>query len=769
MRRMAATATRSPARQGLSDFRSATEARLGDTPPGAAALGVGLAIVVLYAMFASGAIDIPDETRLQVGVALLSLATLAGVLFGRGLRVAGVPGAGLGIVLLAGFAAWSALSIAWSISPDQSWLWANRAIAYTLVAWLALALGSSLPRAPERVAGGFLAIATFVSLYALAGKVIPWVEVPGLFDLNTAEQFARLRAPIDYWNALGMVMVLAIPIALRGATAWDWPVRFRVASAAALVPLALTLILTYSRGGLIALAVAVAVLVWAGPDRTALFVTFVGGLLAAAPATIFALTRDSLTDDNVPVGDRDVDGLILGVLILIGIVLAVRLAAWVADNRERLVLGPHGRRLVLRGSLAAVVAVVLGLVVAAGVSDRGLTGTVSHQWDEFTTAKEDKTTDASRVLQANSGNRWVWWMEALGAWSDRPLVGHGAGSFPLLHRQYRDDLTQVKQPHSVPLEFLSETGLIGGLLVLGGLLLLAGLATVGMLARPPGLDRAFAAAMLAALAGFGLHMWIDWDWDIPAVMLPVMIFLGVLVARPPTQSEYPVAAPGIGTRAIVFGIGCVAAGLIAVSAILPWYSSKLTNDALSLASTNTEPNLKEAARKAALAKRLNPFTIQPLLAEASVLERGNQGAAAYDSLVEAVKLQPANSTTWLRLSRLEFLLDKPGAATSSALTALSLDPSTLLTGGGFVLQLVRNDPARSASVAGTPLPVKVITVPVLPATPATPGGGGGGPAAPAPTAPTPTPTPAPEGGGGGGDDGGGGGGGGGGEPFRLEG
>ena len=54
--------------------------------------------------------------------------------------------------------------MAWSISPDQSWLWANRAIAYTLVALLALALGSSLPRAQERVAAGFLGIATLVSL-----------------------------------------------------------------------------------------------------------------------------------------------------------------------------------------------------------------------------------------------------------------------------------------------------------------------------------------------------------------------------------------------------------------------------------------------------------------------------------------------------------------------------------------------------------------------------------------------------------------------------
>src|SRR5690242_8951202 len=122
MPRMAATATRPAA----GEFGSRVRAGLGDTPPSAAALGAGLAIAVVYAMFASGAIDIPQETRLQVGIALLSLAALGALLFGRGLRIAGVPGAGIGIALLAGFAAWTALSITWSISPDQSWLWANR-------------------------------------------------------------------------------------------------------------------------------------------------------------------------------------------------------------------------------------------------------------------------------------------------------------------------------------------------------------------------------------------------------------------------------------------------------------------------------------------------------------------------------------------------------------------------------------------------------------------------------------------------------------------
>ena len=168
---MAATGTRSvftsPPRGHL---RAAVRERVPRAPM---ALGAGLAVAVLYAMFANGAIGIPQESRLQVGVAVLAFASLAALLYGRGLRVAGGPLALPGIALLAGFAAWSGLSITWSIAPDESWLELNRAIAYTLVAGLALALGSSLPRAAERVALAYLGIATLAAAYALGGKLFP--------------------------------------------------------------------------------------------------------------------------------------------------------------------------------------------------------------------------------------------------------------------------------------------------------------------------------------------------------------------------------------------------------------------------------------------------------------------------------------------------------------------------------------------------------------------------------------------------------------------
>ena len=222
---------------------------------------------MLYAAFANGSIGIPEESRLQVAVALISLATLGALLYGSGLRVQASPAAGWGVALLVAFAGWAALSITWSIAPDESWLEANRALSYALVAGLGIVLGSSLPRAAERVGLALLAIATVIALYALGGKLFPWLHVGGVIDLNHTDRFSRLRAPLDYWNALGLVCVVAVPLAMRAVVELRYRPAARVAAAMALVLLLTTLALTYSRGGLIVLVAAAALTIALGPER----------------------------------------------------------------------------------------------------------------------------------------------------------------------------------------------------------------------------------------------------------------------------------------------------------------------------------------------------------------------------------------------------------------------------------------------------------------------------------------------------------------------
>ncbi len=219
-------------------------------------LGVALAGLVAWALFSEGATSLEDGAGLQIVLCAMALVTLAGLLFSPRVHLRAPVQALAGLGLLVLFAAWSGVSIGWSVAPDLSWVQLNRWAAYALVVALALVLGSSLRRAPERTAIAFLIVATAVAAYALGGKVAPWLSIPGLIDLDQTADFSRLRAPLGYWNALGLVCVLAAPVAVRTAADPEASVRRRTFSLVSLVLLLVTLGLTYSRGGILALLLA---------------------------------------------------------------------------------------------------------------------------------------------------------------------------------------------------------------------------------------------------------------------------------------------------------------------------------------------------------------------------------------------------------------------------------------------------------------------------------------------------------------------------------
>src|SRR5438874_1361690 len=159
----------------------------------AQALLLALVAACAYAAFAHGAVAIPEETRLQVGLAALSVAAAACWLGWRGLSLSASRTAWWGVGLLVGFAAWCALSLLWSVMPDRTWGEVNRAISYVLVLVLAMAVGSSARFAIERLALGVLAVVVLVAAYAFGGKVLPGVNIHPLFDLNHAAGIAPLR------------------------------------------------------------------------------------------------------------------------------------------------------------------------------------------------------------------------------------------------------------------------------------------------------------------------------------------------------------------------------------------------------------------------------------------------------------------------------------------------------------------------------------------------------------------------------------------------
>src|SRR5215210_2976342 len=348
---MATTATR-PASVAPGEGIRALGGTIG--PPAPAALGVALALAILYAAFAGGAGDVVDGSRLQVGIAAISLGAVAALLFG-GLRAAARPPAVAALGLLVAFAAWSGLSIAWSVAPGESWVELNRTIVYALAVGLGILLGASLPRARERVAVGYLVLATLVALYALGGKALPWVELPGIFDLNHSERIARLNEPLGYWNALAMFLVLGVPLALRSALAAERSRLARAAAVASLVLLLTAIVLTYSSGGLVVLAAAFALQAALAHDRPRLLLVAGAALVGCAPAALAGLLLGDLTEAGVAELARANGGAVFLVLLLLGAAGAALLAnLGLRDERTRAASRTSG--------LVALAACVLALV-----------------------------------------------------------------------------------------------------------------------------------------------------------------------------------------------------------------------------------------------------------------------------------------------------------------------------------------------------------------------------------------------------------------------
>src|SRR4029079_4079105 len=155
------------------------------------------------------------------------------------------------LAALTGFAIWTLASAMWTVDLTKTVLDAQ------LVALYPLALGTALLVA-SRLTTDLLAMSTLAGMgaicaYALSGRLFP--DVVGF--PNDPDASGRLYAPIGYWNGLAAFAALTVVLAI-GVVASRRGFAIRAGAAVAVLAGIATLFLTFSRGGLLALAVGVA-------------------------------------------------------------------------------------------------------------------------------------------------------------------------------------------------------------------------------------------------------------------------------------------------------------------------------------------------------------------------------------------------------------------------------------------------------------------------------------------------------------------------------
>ncbi|HEY2637761.1 MAG TPA: hypothetical protein VGI54_10255, partial [Solirubrobacteraceae bacterium] len=325
------------------------------TRTGVAVAGGLAAAILLLALGAQGGTNLSGETYADVGVTFGGSALVVAAL----LR-APVPRrawGGLTLGLFVALAAWTAASIGWSVSPDDSLLEAARTLSYVA----AFAGGAALARlAPQHWRALLVAIAlgtTAVAIFALLSKVFPG-------SVGGDDFFARLRAPFGYWNAIGLMAALGFPACLWLGTRRDGHGALGALAFPAAGLLLLTVLLSVSRGALLALAIGLVLWFAYVPLRLRSVVVLVPAALFAGLVTAWAFARPALSHDGVDTAYRSVAGHQLGMLLL-ALVVVLGVAGLIV--RFSLAFGPldgAARRRAGTAVLAAIALVVLvGLTV----------------------------------------------------------------------------------------------------------------------------------------------------------------------------------------------------------------------------------------------------------------------------------------------------------------------------------------------------------------------------------------------------------------------
>lgn len=537
------------------------------------------------------------------------------------------------------FILWSALAMLWSESPSDTPLEVERLLVYAGAAVVVKAMVRRR-HVPFLVAGLWAAMAG-VCAYALATRLFP--------EHFKAQSYGglRLSTPIGYWNGLGLVAVMAALLAV--ALAARVPSRAVRALAAGSVPaLLLTLYLTFSRGAWLALGLGLVVLFAVDRRRVHLLAVAVPPAVVTALLIWRASRQDALTRSGATAAAASHAGHHLAVVVAAAVVACAIASLGLAELERRLQVP----RLVSRAAGSLAIAVVLAATAGVFVH-YGSPVTLAHRAYRSISSSPPATHGNlnNRLFSLSSNGRLAQWRVAIHAFERHPLLGTGPGSYQQEWYAHRPGNWTVQDAHSLYLETLGETGIVG--LVLLATALAAPLALLGRARREP-----LAAGAVAAYIAYLAHAAVDWDWELSGVTLAALLCAGALLAAGRSDSR----AGRWRSLPIMLGTVVTVAAFAGLAGNLAMSASK--QDAIA-------GNYAKAASEARRARFLAPWSATPWQLLGDAQSGLGQQTAAVQSLQTAVSKESGDWQLWLDLAEKSY----DTSVTRDAITAAErLDP-----------------------------------------------------------------------------------------------
>ena len=711
------------------------------------------AILCYVSFLAGGGLNLSPMTTVEMTLTIGSGVIVAAAVLLAPERVLGLRfGRAYGswpAGLLVAFTAMTALSVVWSVQPDDSFKDAGRMLAYSGVFGASVALARAIPARWPAMLGGLILAAVAVCGYALLTKVFP-----GQFDAN--DIYARLRAPYSYWNAIGLT-------AAMGAIGCLW-LGARRAGHALLSALAypamglmlLTLMLAYSRGALFALAIGLALWFCIVPLRLRGAAVLLSGAVVAGGVVAWDFSTRALSSENVALGARTTAGHQLGALLAAMLILLTLagLAIGFCTGRRAPSVATRRRAGALLLSVLALAIVAFAGALAA--SHRGLTGSISHGFHTLTDPNAQVTNTPGR-LTAVASVRARYWNEALKVLKAHPALGAGAEGYATARLRYRTAPIEVRHAHGYLVQTLADLGLVGLALTLA--LLLAWMAAAGRCTHPfnrrwtgwralrgwrpirssiggaagdpapravspagrPGWrhspapytpERIGMLSMLCLVVVFGIHSLADWTWYVPGDACVALLCAGWLAGRGPlAHAEAGLGAPDppvphgvrkLGPlRADPQSVGIAAAAVIAalLAAWAQWQPQRSVDASQqALALLARDPRGANDAAQAAVAR--DPLSVQALFTLSTVQQATGHAALARATLQRAVRLQPSNPQTWLSLGEYDLFSDRSriGAAERGRVALSELEAAIYLNPESISPELIARGNSEAITI-----------------------------------------------------------------------
>ena len=665
-------------------------------------------------------------------------AQIASIVVAAGLGIAAVrvcaPGRAWGVASLGLFAALAALtllSISWSVQPDNTWLDGNLTLSYLAAFGGGLALARMAPDRWAAIIGAVIVLTVVVSGYALLAKVFPSTIGSGQTLLG-----ARLSAPFGYWNAVGLVAGLGLPACVwLGAQRGGRPI-LRALAVPATGVLVATILLSYSRGPLVAAVLGLAFWFALVPLRLRGALVLALGVIGGGAVMVWALGAPGITSDGQSMQAQTAAGHVFGfvlVAMLVVLLMAGLAAAFGADRTRLSDLDRRRVGLTLLGLLAWVPVIA---VVALSVSARGFTGEISYGWSKLTSTNVGSGgTSASRLL-AEDNSHARYWSQGIKVGDHALLKGVGGLGFGTASLRYSSAHGSAANAHSFLIETFADFGLIG-LAVTVALLVAWGVAAaraVGM-RRPSRVwlrtrgrssarrsragepvperaaERAGLLTLTAVVVIFGVHSAIDWIWFIPGLAVPALVCAGWLAGRGPLAHPVGLArrpgradplkprgprsalraarrAVGSGPRGLISapyrafaaapGRVAAIAAIAAIALVCAWtiWQPLRAADAEAAALAALTANHPAAAlADARSAAAIDPLSIEPRYYEWDIYSLVLHDTAAARAALQAdVALQPANPAPWLWLGQYDVAIKQPREAIAALRAAQYLFP-----------------------------------------------------------------------------------------------